>query len=292
MSRSVSNLLLLVAAVVWGFAFVAQKLGAEHVGPMLFTGTRFLIGALVVLPLALRELRTARLARGDVAGLLLTGVALFGGSVTQQIGLGSTTATNAGFLTALYVPLVPLIGLLVLREPPHPVVWPAAAGSLAGTWLLGGGGAVALSTGDLWIMGSAFFWAVHVLMVGAMAARTGAPVLVACVQFAICGALGTAWGVATEPATTAMLADAGWAILYTGVVSVGLGFTLQVVGQRHSAPADAAVVISSEAVFAALSGAVVLGERLTAAQATGCAVIMACILAVQILPPRRAAVAG
>ncbi|WP_207478292.1 DMT family transporter [Arenibaculum pallidiluteum] len=289
MSRTTANLLLLLAAAIWGTAFVAQKLGAEHLGPMLFTGLRFLVGALVVLPLALREARRARWSRADWGGMAATGGALFCGAACQQIGIGMTTATNAGFLTALYVPLVPLIGLLALRMPPHPVVWPAAAGSLVGTWMLGGGGTVALAAGDLWVMVSAVFWALHVILVGSMAARTGAPVLVAAVQFLVCGALSTAVGLATEAADLAAVQAAGGAILYVGVLSVGIAFTLQVVGQHHAPASDAAVIISSESVFAAAAGALVLGERLTSLQLAGCALIMTCILAVQLLPGRRGA---
>ncbi len=125
-----------------------------------------------------------------------------------------------------------------------------------------------------------------------MASRTGAPVLVAAVQFAVCGALSAAVGLATEPASLAIVAETGWALLYTGVLSVGVGFTLQVVGQRYAPAPDAAVIISSEAVFAAMAGALFLGERLGPTQTAGCFLIMGCILAVQLLPMRRVAAAS
>lgn len=285
MSRPLANLLLVLTAAIWGGAFVVQKMGAAHLGPMTFTGVRFLIGAAVVLPLALRAWPGARLDRGTWIGMLVTGGALFAGAVLQQIGINETTATNAGFLTTLYVPLVPLLVFAAVRTVPHPVVWPAAAGCVLGTWMLSGGGAVAIAPGDLWVVGSAFFWAIQVGMVGAVSERAGSATLVAFVQFLVCGVLSTAWGLGTEATTVAELADAGWAIAYTGVLSVGGAFTLQAVGQRYTTASDAAVILSAEAVFAALAGALVLGETLTPWQGLGCGVILACILAVQLLPP-------
>lgn len=288
MSRPLANLALLLAAVIWGGAFAVQKMGAAHLGPMTFTGVRFLIGALVVLPLAVRALRhvrlNGRLDRRDWLGMLATGGALFAGAVLQQIGINGTTASNAGFLTTLYVPLVPLLVFAVARTVPHPVVWPAAAGCVAGTWMLSGGGALEMAPGDLWVLASAVFWAVQVGLIGAVSARAGSATLVACVQFLVCGVLSTAWGVMSEPTTLAELADAGWALAYTGVLSVGVAFTVQAVGQRYTTAADAAVILSSEAVFAALAGALVLGERLSAPQMLGCAVILASILVVQLVP--------
>ena len=284
MSRPFANLALLFTAAIWGGAFVVQKLGGAHLGPMMFTGVRFLVGALVVLPFALRAWRGARIDRRDGLVMLAVGGALFAGSVLQQIGINHTTATNAGFLTTLYVPLVPLLVFAVARTMPHPVLWPAAAGCVAGTWMLSGGGTLDFAPGDLWVLASAVFWAVQVSLIGAVSARTGAPTLVAFVQFLICGVLSTAWGVASEPTTLADLSNAGWAIFYTGVLSSGVAFTIQAVGQRYTAAADAAVILSSEAVFAALAGAVVLGEQLSAQQMLGCAVILACILAVELLP--------
>lgn len=285
MSRTAANLMLILAAAIWGGAFVVQKLGAEHLGPMTFTGIRFLIGAAVVAPLALRAWPSVRLDGTAWLGMAAIGIALFAGAVLQQIGLTYTTATNAGFLTTLYVPLVPILVFLAIRDVPHPVVWPAAAGSVVGTWLLSGGGAVEIATGDLWVIASALFWAVQVALIGVVSARAGSATLVAFMQFVMCGLFSTAWGLATEPTTMADLANASWAIAYTGVLSVGMAFTMQAVGQRYTTAADAAVILSAEAVFAALAGALTLGETLSMQQAVGCALIMSCILAVQILPP-------
>lgn len=300
MSRAQANALLLLAAVIWGSAFVGQVLGMAGVGPLSFTGLRFLLGALVVLPLAWRE-RRALQAQGHAPGapalrwIGLLGALLCTGVVMQQIGLMSTSVTNAGFLTALYVPLVPLLAWAFQRQAPHWSVWPAAAGCLGGTWLLTGGSVAAaanLGTGDLWVLASALPWAVHVLLVGQVANRLRGAYGLACGQFLVCGVAATAAGLALEPITLQGLATAAGAIAYTGVLSVGVGFTIQVVGQRHAHPADAAIVLSSETVFAALFGALFLGDRLSAVGLMGCGLILASIVGVQTLPLLRARLAN
>lgn len=283
MSRTLANLTLLLATAIWGGAFVVQKAGIGELGPAMFTGVRFLIGAAVIAPLAWREFQRVRLDRHDGVLMVVTGVVLFGGAVIQQVGIGMTSSANAGFLTTLYVLMVPMIELAALRRRPHPIVWPAAFGSLAGAWLLSGGG-IAPQLGDVWVVVSAVFWAAQITLVGYCAVRSGAPMVVAVVQAAICGVLSTLWGNFTETTTVAMLGDAWLGLAYTGVLSVGGAFTMQVVGQRYTTGADAAITLSAEAPFAALFGAIFLGERMGVPQATGCAVIMICILLVQLVP--------
>lgn len=289
MSRSLANCLMLLAALIWGTTFVAQQLGMQNVGPLTYTGIRFFIGALVVMPLAWREYRqlTGRgvcIDRRDLLAWVGLGTLLFGGAIFQQIGMLTTTVTNAGFLTALYVPLVPLLAWIVHRQRPHLSVWPAAFGSFAGTFLLSGGQFSALTVGDLWVIASAVFWAAHVLWVGRVAAKKGAPILVAFTQFLICGLLASGAALFGESLSASGLRAALPAILYGGLLSVGVGFTLQVLAQRHTRAADAAILLSSETLFAALAGALYLGERLDAVQIGGCLLIFACILAVQLVP--------
>ena len=289
MSRLRANGLLLLAALIWGSAFVGQALGMAGVGPLTFTGLRFVLGALVVAPLAWREWRQLR-DSGQAPGLAearwvaLLGALLCLGVVMQQIGLLSTSVTNAGFLTALYMPLVPLLAWLVQRQRPHWSVWPAATGCLLGTWLLTGASAQALRRGDLWVLLSALPWAVHVLLVGQVANRLRGAYLLACGQFSLCALASGLLGLATEPLTLAGLRLAAGAIAYTGVLSVGVAFTLQVIGQRHAPPADAAIVLSSETLFAALFGAWFMGDRLSASALLGCALILGSIVLVQMLP--------
>ncbi len=285
MTRLQADSLLLLVALIWGSAFVAQSLGMASIGPYAFTGARFLLGALVVLPLAWRERRHAPpLQKRDLGMILGLGGLLFMGAAFQQIGIAATTVTNAGFLTALYVPLVPLLMRPVQRETPHWSIWPASLACLIGTWLLTGAGRVDINVGDLWVIASALFWALHVLYIGRVADRLAAPFTVACGQFVVVGIAGLIAALALEPLSLAPFRAAGGAILYTGLLSVGIAFTGQVVGQRHTPPADAAIILSSETVFAAVFGAWLLDERLSTAAVAGCALILVSVLAVQLLP--------
>lgn len=289
MSRTLANGLMLLTALIWGSTFVAQQLGMQHVGPFTYTGARFLMGAVIVAPLALREYlriqdRGVQFTVHDLLAWGGLGMLLFLGAIFQQIGVGGTTVSNAGFLTALYVPMVPLLGWALDRYRPHPSVWPATVGTVVGTYFLSGGTFTALTTGDWWIIASTVFWALHVLLIGRVAAKKGAPIMVAFTQFVVCGVLAALLATAQESVTTVQLHAALPAILYGGVLSVGIAFTLQVVAQRHTLPTDAAILLSSELIFAALAGAWYLGEQLSAIQLAGGALIFACILVVQILP--------
>ena len=294
MTRARSNLLLVFVALIWGSAFVAQAIGMRSLGPLTFTGLRFGLGAAVVAPLAWREWRELAARRRqpkarDAVHVGLLGTLLFLGAALQQIGMRWTSVTNAGFLTALYIPLVPVFAWVALRQAPHWTVWPAAIGCVCGTWLLTSGqGALTLNAGDWWIIASAVPWAVHVLLVGRAANRLHGPMVVATGQFIACSALALVAGLATEPISAAGLRAALGAIAYTGVLSVGIGFTLQVVAQRHARAADSAIVLSSETVFAAVFGAIFMGDRLDAAGFAGCTLILACVLMVQLQPLVRA----
>ncbi len=292
MTRSRANGLLLFAALIWGTTFVAQQLGMQDMGPFFYTGSRFLLGALVILPLAWRELaslqeRNVRFDRKDYLSWVFLGLLLYGGISLQQVGLGDTTVTNAGFFTSLYVPMVPLLAWVLHRQAPHLSTWPAVAGCLVGTYLLSGGRFSALTMGDLMIIGSTAFWGVHVLYVGTIAGRRGAPVLVSMAQFVFCGVLSLITAAFAEPMSWSALEAGLPAVLYGGVLSVGIGYTLQVVAQSHTRPADAAVLLSAETVFAGLAGAAILGERINQLQTLGCVLIFASIIGVQLAPMLR-----
>jgi drug/metabolite transporter (DMT)-like permease len=289
MTRIQANLLLTLVALIWGSAFVAQNKGMADVGPLLFTGVRFLIGSAVVLPLAWAEWKRlsregrplSRLDGWHIAGL---GLLMTLGAVMQQVGIQFTSVTNAGFLTAVYVPLVPVLAWLLLGHVAHWSVWPAAAGCLVGAFLLSGAHELNVGLGDLWVAGSAIPWAVHVLMVGRWADRMGAPFLVASGQFAVCGVLSLVAAFATEPVRWVGLQAAAWPILYTGVLSVGVAFTAQVVAQRYAHAADAAIILSAETLFAAAFGYLLLGERLNTTGLIGCGLMLGSILFVQLMP--------
>jgi drug/metabolite transporter (DMT)-like permease len=261
----------------------------EGVQPFTFTGIRFLLGVCIVAPLAWRDfrsisLRDVRPDRRDVFGVVVLGLLLTLGAVFQQIGLVSTTVTNAGFLTALYVPLVPIISWMIMRVRPHWSVWPTSFGCVIGTWMLSGAGDVDLGVGDAWVIASSLFWALHVLFVGRIADRIAAPFLVAWGQFLVCGVACLAWAGVAETITLEGIRQAAIPILYTGVVSVGFAYTGQVVGQRYAAAPDAAIILSAETLFAALFGFLLMDDRLNAVGIAGCALIFLCIVAVQMLP--------
>jgi drug/metabolite transporter (DMT)-like permease len=289
LSRVQANLLLVVIALIWGSAFVAQSHGMADIGPMAFTGVRFLIGALVVAPLAWREWQglaahgrtPTQRDRMHVGGL---GLLMLLGAAMQQIGIVSTTVTNAGFLTALYVPLVPVLGWLLLRHLPHWSVWPGALACLVGAFLLSGAHELNIGPGDAWVIASALPWALHVLLVGRVADRMAAPFLVASGQFLVCGLAALAWALVFEPVSWAGLQAAALPIAYTGILSVGVAFTAQVVAQRYAHAADAAIILSSETLFAAIFGYLLMGDRLNAAGLAGCALILGSMLLIQLLP--------
>lgn len=295
--RLIADLTLLLTAVLWGTTFVVQKLafvdeqgaietGDDALGALAFTGSRFILGALVILPLALRERTrsTAATTRGDRLGFILCGALLFAGSYTQQVGIIHTSVTNAGFLTALYVPMVPVLALMLFRKLPHWAVWPGVAGCTVGTWFLNGGRLDGFSSGDLWVIGSALFWASHVIAVGFFVGRSERPLGLACTQFFTVGVLGMSCAFLVETPTLGALTGATFEIVYAGVLSVGVAYTLQVVGQRGAHPADAALILSSEMVFAAIAAAIILDERLSLEQMTGAGLILASILIVEALP--------
>lgn len=183
MNRLQANALLMLAAIVWGTTFVVQQVGTGGLQAISFTGIRMLVGACFVLPLAIRQYRQIRRREGPFPsahwlGILGTGMVLFTAAVLQQYGIFHTTVTNAGFLTALYVPLVPIISLVILRRKIHWSAWPASICCLVGTYIMSGAQGLDLRAGDFWVIASSLFWAFHVILVGTMAVRTRAPLVV------------------------------------------------------------------------------------------------------------------
>ena len=289
MNRLQANLTLLLAAMLWGSSFVVQQIGTGDLGTITFTAARFLVGGLVVLPFALRQFSSVHTDQRafvgkDWLGIAVTGCILFTAAALQQHGILRTTVINSGFLTSLYVPLVPVLGLLFLKRKVHFSIWPASVFCFLGTYILNGAQEVHLAVGDLWVLSSTIFWASHVILVGIMASTTRAPLVVACGQFFVCGFIGLVLGFALEAPTFAQVIGAGWGICYIGFFSVGMAFTFQVVGQRYTPAADAAIILSSETVFAAMGGMIFLGERLSLVQLSGAGMILGAILLVELLP--------
>jgi drug/metabolite transporter (DMT)-like permease len=286
MSRHTANLLLLIAGAIWGMGFVAQSTAMDTLGPLQFIGLRFLVAALCIAPFALIEARRAPrpLAISEIKGFGLIGIVLFGGMVLQQIGLLYTSVTNSGFLTGLYVVFVPLITLLVLKIRPHPLIWPGVTMTFIGIWLLAGGQAVDLNRGDLLTIGCAVLWAIQLILIGRYAAGSGRPVALAFGQFAVSAVLGLAAGFALEPFDTTAIAAAMPEILFAGVFASAIAFTLQVIGQRYTSTPQAAIFLSTESLFAALFGAIILGERIPVTGYAGGLLIFAAIILVETGP--------
>jgi drug/metabolite transporter (DMT)-like permease len=281
-----SDLLLLVAAFIWGTTFVAQRMGMSHIGPMTYNALRFALGAVTLVPVILmipvngQVANRKRGVRFLLCGGTLAGLALFGGASMQQIGLIYTTAGKAGFITSLYVVLVPIIGR-ILGQRIGLSVWAGAVLAVAGLYLLSFTGSFAVGRGDLLVLIGAFFWAVHVHLIGYLAKRAN-PLCIACLQFVTCSALSLVAALLYEEIAIVPIRQATVPILYGGVLSAGVAFTLQVVCQRTSPPAHAAIVMSLETVFAALAGYVILHEHLGPRDLAGCALMLAGLMVVQL----------
>ncbi|UDF28657.1 UNVERIFIED_ORG: DMT family transporter [Roseateles sp. XES5] len=286
MTRVQANLLLLLAGAIWGAGFIAQSTAMQTLGPLWFIGLRFAVATLVALPFAQWEKSRAKspLRQADIAGFALTGLALFAAAAFQQVGLLTTTVTNSGFLTGLYVVFTPILTVLVLRRRTHWIVWPAAFMASFGIFLLSGGTLAALTLGDMLTIFCAVLWSVQMICVGVYAGRSGRPIALSLVQFAICGVLGCAAGILFEPVSLAAIKGALPEILYAGVFSSGIAFIFQNVAQRYTTAPQAAIFLSSEALFAALFGVMLLGETITSAGYVGCGIIFLAMLAVELVP--------
>ncbi|MCK5076625.1 MAG: DMT family transporter [Calditrichia bacterium] len=282
--RLKSDFILLFVAIIWGSAFVGQRIAAEHIGPFLFNGSRFLLGALILLPLALKQNRKINLKKMHFTAL--AGLILFIAGYLQQAGLKYTTAGNAGFITGLYVVFVPLFLAFIFRERLGWTAWVAAFTATIGLFLLSVQDNFTLAPGDGLEFIGAIFWALHVILVSKIIKEMEI-LHFAIGQYVIAGILNLIVGSIFEWQTLPGFAIAWWAVVYTGILSVGIGYTLQAVGQRHAPPTDAAIILSMEAVFAAGFGYLFLNEILTLKQLLGCILILAGIIVAQFRPKKK-----
>jgi drug/metabolite transporter (DMT)-like permease len=280
-----ADLLLLLVALIWGFGFVAQRAGMEHIGPYAFNGIRFILGGLCLLPIVLRKQPYPLTARRQTSLLpagCAAGVILFAGATLQQVGIQYTTAGKAGFITGLYVVIVPIIGLF-FRQVTGAGTWIGAMLAVAGMYLLSIHGTVSVNPGDFLVLIGAVFWAGHVLLLSYLSPRT-VPVRLAMVQFFICGLLSLIVAACIETITLTAVREAAIPILYGGIGSVGAGYTLQVVVQSKAHPAHAAILLSLESAFAALGGWWLLHEHLSGRGIIGCGLMLAGMLVSQLWP--------
>jgi drug/metabolite transporter (DMT)-like permease len=306
MNRFRADLVLLLVALIWGSAFAVQRIAARFFDPFTFNGLRFLLGGLVLFPFSKlnplnrinrithrmgseheKGFHSSVLDRRSITFIILAGAILFAGSGLQQAGLKTTTAGNAGFITTLYVVLVPILLVLFWREKIHWLSWFGAGIAIIGSLLLSTGGTLHLSSGDALEMAGALMWALHVILVSRAVKHVD--VLTFSVgQYIMAGVFNLLASFSMRMPFSGMASN-WWTIVYIGLLSTAIGYTLQVFGQKYAPPTDAAILLSMEAVFAALTGFIFLGETMRLVQLTGCALILIAVVVTQFKADRSSA---
>ena len=296
------SLLLLLGSVIWGAAFVAQRVGMDHMGPFTFGGIRMLLAWLIMIPVTFLferkkgnngddPFRSRSVTKRIVpivpqrrAGVLC-GLLLFAATSLQQIGLVTTTAGKAGFITALYVVLVPVAAWFLFRKNPGKIIWLGVLIAVVALWLLcmPADGGFELQGGDLLVLGCAVCFTFQILCVDHYAPRVSG-VKLARDEFLVTGGLSMLIALATEPITCEGLREALIPILYAGIISGAVGYTLQVLGQRDTDPTVASLIMCMEAVFAVLTGALLIGEKMTVRETVGCVLMFFAVILAQLSP--------
>ncbi len=274
-----ANALLLLTALIWGMAFVAQRKGMDAVSPFTFNGTRSLIGGLVLLP-CIRFLDKGKSAKWPILAGVLCGIVLFLGSTLQQHGIVTSSAGKAGFITALYIIMVPVFGIFVKRHIPW-AVWAGVLLSICGMYLLCGGNGFSIEAGDIYLLLGSVSFALHILIIDYFAPKVDC-VRMSCIQFFVAGILSTIAMFVFETPRLGDIVSAGVPILYAGVLSCGVAYTLQTVAQKDTDPASAALICSLESVFALIGGVLIMGEKFTSRELWGCLIIFVAILLAQL----------
>ncbi len=288
-------LLLLITAVIWGSSFVSQQTGMDYMGPLTFTGARSIIGGVMLIPviLFLRKRKPSSERKKlpvitTIVGGICCGLALTVASLLQQYGLTMTTVGKGGFITTLYIIITPVLGIFIGRKAPK-IVWVSAVMAVFGMYLLcAGGESFSISTGDLLVMGCAVAFSVHILVIDHFSPLTDG-VILSCIQFFVCGVLSTVGAFIFEQPSWEQLVNGAVPVLYAGVLSSGVGYTLQIVGQKGLDPTAAALILSLESVVAAISGYVAYqvgflktDQTMDMRQIAGCAVVFAAVILVQL----------
>lgn len=271
--RLKADLALLLVAVLWGSAFAAQRIAGQLGSVFFFNGARFLLAGLILAAVS----RPWAVSRQQWLWVSVAGTILFLAGALQQAGLLTTTAGNAGFITSLYVVIVPFVMYLGWRERPHWLAVAAVLLAAVGAFLLSTGGSLHVSVGDGFELAGAVFWALHVVVVGRFASRFDA-ISFSAGQLLVGSMLNFLAGLMFERSGIMLSGPMLGAILYTALVSLGLGYTLQIWGQRHTPPTDAAILLSLESVFAVLGAWLLLNERLSAVQIAGCGIILMAVV--------------
>lgn len=286
-----NSLLLLLTATIWGVAFVAQSAGMEYVEPFTFTCVRNIIGGIVLIPFVLlfRKIQKRKgpiVTKVELIGGICCGLALCIATSFQQIGILHTTVGKAGFITALYVVIVPILRLFMKKKVSF-LIWICVLLSVIGLYLLCiTEGDFALGYGDLLILICAVVFSIHILIIDYFSPK-GDGVVISCIQFLICGVLAGMVMLFTEQPTISAIVDAKWPILYAGVLSCGVAYTLQVVGQKNMNPVIASMILCLESVIAVLAGWLILHETLSTRELIGCGLMFVAIILAQMPTPIR-----
>ena len=278
------NFLLLLTAMIWGSSFVAQSAGADLISPAFFNGTRMLLGSLLLSPLAVYRMRRyvpASSRRTLLLGGACCGVLMFTGSYIQQTGIAYTTADKAGFLTAIYVVLVPVLGIF-LKKKPRPILWVSVALACVGLYFLCfTDKTFSLAMGDAAMLGGAVMFALHIMVVDHFSPLVDG-VCLSFVQFLTAGSLGMVVAFITEQPSFAALSAAAVPILYTGVFTMGVAYTLQIVAQKDTDPTVASLILCMESVFAVVFGWLILHETLSLREGVGSVFMFVAVLLAQL----------
>ena len=282
-----SNLLLLIAAVIWGFAFVAQRIGSQYVGSFTFNGVRFALGSISLLPVILLmrknksvEVHTEMPSKSAIPGGIISGIILFGAASLQQMGIAETSVGKTAFITGLYIVLVPVFGIF-LKHRVRIGTWIGVAVAVVGLYLLCVTENFSIARSDMLVLGCAIFCTLHILVIDHFARRVDVLKL-SLVQFLTCSLLSMGGAFLFDKMPFTGLAQAAVPILYGGIGSVGIAFTLQSVGQKHAQPSHAAIILSMETVFANIGGILILGEYLSIRGYIGCILMMTGMLLSQL----------
>lgn len=278
------NLILMLTAFIWGTAFVAQSTGVEHIGPLTFNGIRSFLGVAALLPVIFfmsRKKKDTGNRRDLIVGGILCGIVFTIASSLQQIGLMETEAGKSGFITALYIIIVPLIQALTGKKFNKNTVM-AVFIALIGMYLLCiKNGITSISTGDVLTFLCAIFFSFHILIIDKYSPKTDG-VKLSAIQFFVAGVLCCVISIPFEVQDTSKILDASGALLYTGILSSGVAYTLQIIGQKYTSPLLATIIMSLESVFAALAGWLVLDEVMSAREITGAVLMFAAIIIAQL----------
>lgn len=286
-----SKLLLLLTAAIWGLAFVSQRVGAKYVGPFTFNGIRFALGFLSLMPVFLFMRNKDRIdvnmdssLKGALKGGITAGIIIFIGAALQQIGLEDTTAGKAAFITGLYIVIVPVMGIF-LKQNTRKNTWAGISIAIIGLYLLCVTEDSTISKGDMFEIGGALFWAMHILAIDYFTKKSDA-IKLCCIQFVTCAVLSLTTGIIFEDTALIDIWQVAIPLIYGGVCSVGVAYTLQVIGQKGTEPSHAAVIMSMETVFASLGGFLILGENLGVRGYIGCVLMFCGMLLSQLKPGR------